>query len=615
MEGTLDSSSHDWWVQASILLIPAAIMTLGENLTCGVEKAVQAASQNLSAGIIMGALSSEIQPLMMSIFDESYSASVYSRFLAMLAVVCGSMLAMWTNFFVASLAEDEEDKEEGEGEAGAWQVFKMCPCLGIGESSAPGGDDADADADADAKQTELTTVTGGGGCGGGRASYQSVRDSEEGGAAAYVESSSGVEKPTPRRGPENNRLRGQRIKGFPSMSKNMNKAVVDQVMAKIRASSAELERNGGEDRSAFDDLVHGMERDIHRLLREVSSTPDWTADERRRVQFHVRELVESIDALEDARVGIASDSSSSSSSSSTLLAATSSSAAALSSSKSATSPGQRPSSPRGRTSSGGGGSGASELLVRQISDVEACLEHLHEHVERSTIKTWGPIMARGHWSALVKGKKHGGGNHSEAEMSDHHGGHTDHSSDEEEDVDGDFSRKPRLVLIFTVTVDAFVDGFLIGLCLVSNFPTAFIMAVATSLEMGFLGLAYGSTLNRDLDRTLAAILSGGGGGGGGAASASSARAATRLQLSIPPVVMVLAGALGVSLGEALQQNALLFLGMLSFASVSLIFLVTQELLVEARESIESPADLQCVTIWLFVGLFVAFFMSTVTDRG
>ena len=63
MEGTLDSSSHDWWVQASILLIPAAIMTLGENLTCGVEKAVQAASQNLSAGIIMGALSSAIQPL------------------------------------------------------------------------------------------------------------------------------------------------------------------------------------------------------------------------------------------------------------------------------------------------------------------------------------------------------------------------------------------------------------------------------------------------------------------------------------------------------------------------------------------------------------------------
>jgi zinc transporter ZupT len=86
----------------------------------------------------------------------------------------------------------------------------------------------------------------------------------------------------------------------------------------------------------------------------------------------------------------------------------------------------------------------------------------------------------------------------------------------------------------------------------------------------------------------------------------------RLQLSIPPVVMVLAGVLGVSLGEVLLRNDLLFLGMLSFASVSLIFLVTQELLVEARESIESPADLQCVTISLFVGLFIAFLMSTTT---
>jgi zinc transporter ZupT len=80
-----------------------------------------------------------------------------------------------------------------------------------------------------------------------------------------------------------------------------------------------------------------------------------------------------------------------------------------------------------------------------------------------------------------------------------------------------------------------------------------------------------------------------------------------------PVVMVLAGMIGVCLGEVLLESTLLFLGMLSFASVSLIFLVTQELIVEARESIESSEDLQCVTIWLFIGLFIAFFMSTVTN--
>ena len=206
-----------------------------------------------------------------------------------------------------------------------------------------------------------------------------------------------------------------------------------------------------------------------------------------------------------------------------------------------------------------------------------------------------------------------------------------HGSDGESDSDmeGDFSRKPRLVLIFTVTVDAFVDGFLIGLCLVSNFPTALVMALATSLEMGFLGLAYGTTLHRDLDKTVAALeanaaaaenralassssSSSSAAAAAAAAAVSKAAARMRLQLSIPPVVMVLAGVLGVSLGEVLLRNDLLFLGMLSFASVSLIFLVTQELLVEARESIESPADLQCVTISLFVGLFIAFLMSTTT---
>ena len=51
-----------------------------------------------------------------------------------------------------------------------------------------------------------------------------------------------------------------------------------------------------------------------------------------------------------------------------------------------------------------------------------------------------------------------------------------------------------MVLIFTVTIDAVVDGFLIGLCAVSDATTAYIMAAATSLEMAFLGLAYAAFL-------------------------------------------------------------------------------------------------------------------------
>jgi predicted Co/Zn/Cd cation transporter (cation efflux family) len=51
-------------------------------------------------------------------------------------------------------------------------------------------------------------------------------------------------------------------------------------------------------------------------------------------------------------------------------------------------------------------------------------------------------------------------------------------------------------------------------------------------------------------------------------------------LATPPVVMVLAAWVGARVGLALESHALFFLGMLSFASVALVFLVTQELLIE-----------------------------------
>ena len=119
--------------------------------------------------------------------------------------------------------------------------------------------------------------------------------------------------------------------------------------------------NGGEDRSTFDDLVHSMERDIHFLLREVSSTPAWTHDERRRVSEHTKELTIAVNELEAASIDIIGN-------------------------------GHDTSSPIS----------SSETLVRYISDVESCLNHLHEHVERSTVKKWGRIMTRGHWSTLSR---------------------------------------------------------------------------------------------------------------------------------------------------------------------------------------------------------------------
>ena len=157
-------------------------------------------------------------------------------------------------------------------------------------------------------------------------------------------------------------------------------------------------------------------------------------------------------------------------------------------------------------------------LVAAIGAVEGAVEHCHEHVERSTFRRWGASMARGHWSLLHRKPHHhaaaaGGGR-------SHHHHYHEHESDAAgagagsgdivattgggsggtHEHDGDVTKPPpsRSSLVLTVSVDAFVDGFLIGLCAVSSKTTAYIMAAATALEMGFLGLAYGSVLRGDL---------------------------------------------------------------------------------------------------------------------
>ena len=66
---------------AIVVLIPCVFMILGEAaITVQVNRWVQAASQNLSAGIILGALSNEIQPMVTGLLaGQSYIRWVWSN--------------------------------------------------------------------------------------------------------------------------------------------------------------------------------------------------------------------------------------------------------------------------------------------------------------------------------------------------------------------------------------------------------------------------------------------------------------------------------------------------------------------------------------------------------
>lgn len=167
-------------------------------------------------------------------------------------------------------------------------------------------------------------------------------------------------------------------------------------------------------------------------------------------------------------------------------------------------------------------------LVGHIGALDACISHIHSHVERSTFKKLGGLVARSHWSLREYPPPDIELSVSEVESS-------------------------KLSLVFLVTTDAFIDGFMIGLCNVTSTATAVIMAVATSLEMFFLGLSYGSTLR---------------------VGSAAAKFSTLICLLLPPFTMIIAAIIGNFLGELLEENSLCFLGALSFAATSLIFLVS-----------------------------------------
>mmetsp|Transcript_18872 Transcript_18872/g.49521 ORF Transcript_18872/g.49521 Transcript_18872/m.49521 type:complete len:143 (-) Transcript_18872:756-1184(-) len=93
-----DDSAVDPQLVAVVVLIPCVCMILGEAMmTVQVNRWVQAASQNLSAGIILGALSNEIQPMVTGLLaGQSYIS-------AMLAVSVGSTFALALNFLIARI--------------------------------------------------------------------------------------------------------------------------------------------------------------------------------------------------------------------------------------------------------------------------------------------------------------------------------------------------------------------------------------------------------------------------------------------------------------------------------------------------------------------------------
>ena len=135
-----------------------------------------------------------------------------------------------------------------------------------------------------------------------------------------------------------------------------------------------------------------------------------------------------------------------------------------------------------------------------------------------------------------------------------------------------------LSLVVTAGVDTLVDGFVIGLGFVVGGGTGALLAVALAIELFFLGLS-------------------------ASASVGQSGRAPKLMLAVGAglgVLVMIGSVAGVVLLGGASQSVVT--AVLAFGSIALLYLVTEELLVNVRNVPETPWH----TLVLFSGFILVF---------
>jgi ZIP family zinc transporter len=133
---------------------------------------------------------------------------------------------------------------------------------------------------------------------------------------------------------------------------------------------------------------------------------------------------------------------------------------------------------------------------------------------------------------------------------------------------------PSLGQLVPIGVDLLIDGLLIGIAMTAGLKQGVLLTVALTLELFSLGLAM--ALNFGKSRALVRVLA--------------------------PTAIACLIIVGAVIGETLLVDASVhtLAGLLSFGCAALLFLVTEELLIEAHES----ADTAVTTTMFFVGFLI-----------
>ncbi|CAE8620469.1 unnamed protein product [Polarella glacialis] len=137
-----------------------------------------------------------------------------------------------------------------------------------------------------------------------------------------------------------------------------------------------------------------------------------------------------------------------------------------------------------------------------------------------------------------------------------------------------------LGMILAVIVDSAVDGMLIGLAGAVASASGWLLAMATAIEMGFLGYSFACSLTQAVSLSWEAAVI----------------------LMVPPLAMLCAS-VAAYLTAYQVQGTPIFSALIAFALAAVLFLVLQELLLEAHEKQESEG--WTVSVWLYIGLLMS----------
>jgi len=144
-------------------------------------------------------------------------------------------------------------------------------------------------------------------------------------------------------------------------------------------------------------------------------------------------------------------------------------------------------------------------------------------------------------------------------------------------------------LLVPVTIDCIVDGFLVGSTSAISPQAGVVLGVANMIEMGFLGLAVSVRINK---------------------CTGSSSIARYMSLIVPPLIMLAASLLGAVAGSAARAHPIAYTGFISFGIVALLYLVVNELLVEAREA-QAGQEYWWTALVLFVGIYSVMLLDMV----